>query len=224
MRDFGYGSLFVVGLHLRRFLNRPPRIVAVLVLLAGLLAFLSSLVGCSGQVSIDVPQTPKSSEGHASAAPLSPSPSPSASQSGTERSRAVENSKQAFADFLAAVDRLGSEGGADELPAYVNRYLTPSGSALSLQEGEASALKANGWRWLGKSKILSSRNTDIIDLDGEQPVADWEFCVDQTGVAIIEDGKEVDRLPYIKWQAELHLNRAMSQWQVHELYGVPSKD
>lgn len=178
---------------------------------AGILACLLALaVGCTPQTPPGPSLTPTASAPPSSATP-SPTPTPTPTSA---RDRALADSKQAYIDYWAARDRMAQSGGASEIPSDLNRYLDPEGPAHTFYEQEVKSLKSAGFKREGFAVLRNLRILDLGELDVATPEAQWQACVDQSGVRVTKGGKPFEHAKYLEEEVRLRLDKESRQWRI----------
>lgn len=152
--------------------------------------------------------------------PSAPATSLSPSQSSATTSRAstpaVEASRRDYIEFSRALDILSQEGGADQLPDYLGRYLTPSGNARQFLLDEARALRGSGAKWDGSTEV---RGFEVIysDLDADVPLVDLQVCVDQSNVKVVTEAGPSTELGRRADRVGMQYDRESGHWKVDSL-------
>lgn len=176
-----------------------------------LLGLILTATSCTGQT----PPPPASPTPTAPPSSASPTPTPSPTPT-SARERALADSKQTYIDYTRALDRLGQAGGADQLPDYLERYLTPDGPARKFHEKASKDDLMGGFKRTGFASLRDIRILDLDDLDAAAPEVQWRACVDQSKVVVTKNGSRFEHPKYLMEQVWLRLDKSSGRWLVHD--------
>lgn len=180
--------------------------------LATLACLLLAVTACTAQPP-PPPQTPPATAAPSPSASPTPSPTPTSA-----RERAIADSKQAYIEFVRALDQFAQAGGGDRIPEYVDRFLVPDGPARRYVGNEMKTVKSRKLRASGFGTLRDLRLLQADDIGKSPPEARWSACLDQSSVIITQAGKPYGRKPdFLSERADLVLDEASDTWKLYDI-------